>query len=809
MILFHRRIRSQGIEQLPSLATAIFRANRIASTDEVGRLACLPHLRNVDLRLNPIMNHRPSHDTDACSKVRARDGHGSSFRGGGGGGGSEGSRYAGTMSTHDEDENCFDSSPRAALLQILPQLVNLDGRRVTETERRPQQQMQQQQRRPLAMPTPEETNSGGLIASAPERRGCQPNDSSDPWRRSFSPRRGAGSTHHGAADTGVSAAAVSESNWLARSRCEDGRADVGRGGERWGSRQAQSPPFHDERCSRMRVEIGAKKRDRTGAGVARSSGRDDEDGAGVARGDWSAERVDAVGRGGRPRRHAPDVRGMPARRVETQRDPTSSAVEEDDGLAALWLELGACSIGIHQTPPVSAAATAATVPPPESAHSQDRYSSSSRSSSTDHRTSQSRMLPRSPAKVVQQDTRLFLTELDGSLKEQTFSSAARRGRDGRPVSSSVALPARVSESAAAHSPGRFEVAGWASDVKIEARDMSSKQDDFAGIGAIGGTNDGSGGSVDGAGRVVDSRREAETPRRSPPEVVPTHDASARCDRPLQNHLAASFSAAVAVPPSSRPPTPEARDGATVGPASPADRSRSQAVVEHTAPSGTSTAAAARAVEAFRVTSQRLGLLGAGKSEPVTAVNSRAGDAVVAACSAQGHGDGGDGGTGKHPLHTASLANVPDVKCMGAAGVSAETRQDEKRPAPHAATAGPSSLLGAGAVAAAVNTSTALVAPPVAIEAASIAVPESARCKQCGGVEVSTPVGEGCLMSAAAEAAAAAVEARNRDLEERWGARERDFTSRWAAREKEFDERWTAREREFNKMRREESKVISG
>ncbi|CAM9131187.1 unnamed protein product, partial [Hapterophycus canaliculatus] len=46
----------QGVEHLTSLASLVLRDNRVNSTDEVGRLACLPNLRDLDLRFNPVMS---------------------------------------------------------------------------------------------------------------------------------------------------------------------------------------------------------------------------------------------------------------------------------------------------------------------------------------------------------------------------------------------------------------------------------------------------------------------------------------------------------------------------------------------------------------------------------------------------------------------------------------------------------------------------------------------------------------------------------------------------------------------------------
>ncbi|CAM9277690.1 unnamed protein product, partial [Sphacelaria rigidula] len=47
--------RCQGIEHLPCLVTGIFRSNRLSSFREVNRLTQLSNLRDLDLRLNPVM----------------------------------------------------------------------------------------------------------------------------------------------------------------------------------------------------------------------------------------------------------------------------------------------------------------------------------------------------------------------------------------------------------------------------------------------------------------------------------------------------------------------------------------------------------------------------------------------------------------------------------------------------------------------------------------------------------------------------------------------------------------------------------
>ena len=86
-----------------------------------------------------------------------------------------------------------------------------------------------------------------------------------------------------------------------------------------------------------------------------------------------------------------------------------------------------------------------------------------------------------------------------------------------------------------------------------------------------------------------------------------------------------------------------------------------------------------------------------------------------------------------------------------------------------------------------------------------------RCTACGGSSVNvardadgSAIAAGVSVAAAGRVFSSACDAR--EMDERWWAREREFTERWAAREREFDARWAARERELDRRRREESKV---
>ncbi|CBJ31476.1 Hypothetical leucine rich repeat protein [Ectocarpus siliculosus] len=98
-----------GIEHLVSLGTLVLRENRVESIDEVGRLSCLGDLRDLDIRLNPVM---------ATASRR----HGGGRSGGSGSG-----------------------RPRADVVAVLPQLVTLDGRGVREDERLPHRPRRGQQ----------------------------------------------------------------------------------------------------------------------------------------------------------------------------------------------------------------------------------------------------------------------------------------------------------------------------------------------------------------------------------------------------------------------------------------------------------------------------------------------------------------------------------------------------------------------------------------------------------------------------------------------------------------------------------------
>lgn len=206
---------------------------------------------------------------------------------------------------------------------------------------------------------------------------------------------------------------------------------------------------------------------------------------------------------------------------------------------------------------------------------------------------------------------------------------------------------------------------------------------------------------------------------------------------------------------------------------------------------TTVSTAARAVEAFRRSAQRLGL-------PATAV------------AANGQRGGDDGGNARDDR---------DIDNHGAPSF----------PGDMSSALGESSLATAPLVdtltAALATTALVDVAAPSERPIAATSKPglvfsqegTTQRCTSCGGsgVDVARDADECAIAGGKSEAAAAGVAVAGRvfssacdarEMDDRWWAREREFTARWAAREREFDVRWAAREREFDKRRREESKV---
>lgn len=233
------------------------------------------------------------------------------------------------------------------------------------------------------------------------------------------------------------------------------------------------------------------------------------------------------------------------------------------------------------------------------------------------------------------------------------------------------------------------------------------------------------------------------------------------------------------------------------PSLPSSLSTSVADAAVAATTTTTVSAAAKAVEAFRRSTQRLGLPPAAPAD-----GDRGGDGGNArdGLDADNHGDGAPCSPREcvsSALGESSLATVP-VEAMTAA---LATTTLAKAAAPSEGAAVPSPEPGSGC-------------PDDGI---------ALRCTACGGsgeiVERHRPDGSaitaGKSEAAPAAAAAEVVTAGGRvfpsacdarEMDERWWAREREFTERWAAREREFDKRWTAREREFDKRRREEAKV---
>lgn len=126
---FFPRSTFQGIEDLTSLATLVLRENRIDNIAEVGRLAYLPDLRSLDLRFNPVMSTARM----SSSQDRILGGSGRSWSSGGGSSGG---------SSRSSKSNGSSSMQRAGIVAVVPQLESLNGRRVLDDERWPPRSQQ-------------------------------------------------------------------------------------------------------------------------------------------------------------------------------------------------------------------------------------------------------------------------------------------------------------------------------------------------------------------------------------------------------------------------------------------------------------------------------------------------------------------------------------------------------------------------------------------------------------------------------------------------------------------------------------------
>ncbi|CAN0010155.1 unnamed protein product [Scytosiphon promiscuus] len=117
----------RGVEHLTSLGTLILRENRVDSIDEVGRLARLSNLRNLDLRLNPVVSgiiipSSQNHVVGGSERSRSS-----------GGGSSNGSSQSRNWNSNSSSNS--SRKIRTTIVSAVPQLESLNGRRVLDNER--------------------------------------------------------------------------------------------------------------------------------------------------------------------------------------------------------------------------------------------------------------------------------------------------------------------------------------------------------------------------------------------------------------------------------------------------------------------------------------------------------------------------------------------------------------------------------------------------------------------------------------------------------------------------------------------------
>lgn len=222
----------------------------------------------------------------------------------------------------------------------------------------------------------------------------------------------------------------------------------------------------------------------------------------------------------------------------------------------------------------------------------------------------------------------------------------------------------------------------------------------------------------------------------------------------------------------------------------------------------STAAAARALEAFRRSSQRLGLGG-------VAITGGVGTAAVPASGGREEGASGEMGvtTGVTNGNNAAIVRVNQAGskagaavtathyCAPSIGVFGSAREDARA----FASGDGGGLIGAHEVPTASTSS----AERISREKSSLSAVAVDKCKECGAVKSEAEAGDDGDNAAGVDTMRKGEgrEHEGREMDELLRQREADFEERWKAREREFDEKWAAREREFEEMRRKESKVM--
>ena len=947
------RLSPQGIEHLSSLSTAILSANRVSSMDEVGRLARLPNLRNLDLRLNPIM---------ASLKIGGgSSGSGSSRNVGGGSGGKRHgffSEYDATAAAassrgRQEQEDFFTPNPREMVLKALPNLFNLDGQKVEENDRR-------ELRRRSAAVTPSATNAhnpGGEVASAGETRYFERREEEGigNFQRSSWSRRDS-EVSFDATNTMTPAPWASAGDGRARSGIEEEVVGATRRYDGQDLLRVGTAPSRGRAMAGRFADAGVRKRDRTGAGVFESGGRDE--GAPSLRAGSSGSGGSLAIETTRSRQCPMLIRNAAGSKGGGVPPGGASITADDDDLAALWSELGEGFPEFEQ-PRVANAVAGRSVSP---SRSQRLPGCHRRGFSGDVRKCRDPM--HSPARGAGGHAQFFTAELDESTGAVSFPGASRQARYGpRAIEPRLCSDSGVGTTESAR---RQKAGADDGGRRIEAESFA---DEWGTVGKFDGDGNSSGGG--GGGRnsfrgssgssrdnmnpalvassnlvsavprsgsssgshsgnpttsalvarnrvALSGRRshtnsaaeakivvgpsnrgndggeegEARRQRHPPAQFVPARDVFGR-QNPSSTPAPESFSeqplpysqrrqnpgstvapgslAGLSLPYSQPVPAPT---DSTVGTAVVADSNSPapslQPVPTQTEPatstvvvvadssfpaqsdsSSSTTNAAARAVEAFRRSSQRLGLVDASKTGSNSSATPHGGGGVAAdgchgsapggpatykadgGVAAEGSARGGPGGSGG--LGSGSPGPPPPVEALAELNIkrTQESVDGGKQASKDgrgadfigevSATAGGSSTASTRtAVVSETYTSTALVVPPatettvsskraVSSETATLLLTGGVpKCEECGAEfgkrylkGPGTTADSACGVAVASGVASAAG---GNELHERWWAREKEFTSRWAEREREFDARWTAREQEFDKRRREESKV---
>lgn len=663
---------------------------------EVGRLANLSSLRDLDLRLNPIMAAAAAFGGEG-----GRGLSGSMSAVGGGGGGSR-----------------SDSDRRADVLRVLPQLTSLNSRRVVDDERLPRRnQRYEQQRR------------GGRAEAPPLQRGTrQHHPGHKPHQRERQQRPQAS----------VVAPSAKEKPSRDGANDEDSAAwDTG-----------------------------------LGLGMPGGNGRGRRE-----RADFSSEAAAATAASGL---HRHLEQPLSRRTPRPRRGGVDDHEVEEDEFARFF----------------PAAGEAPRAPPPPSNHGRGRVAVAAEGGDTSPRVLRSSVSPRSRDGGA---ARTFERFVDGggcgvapdedrgrdgyryrqpgvvdhaleTEKEGTAVAAVRRKRDrpgvgdvgrricspdGGAVVAELRREGRRSD-ALGDGSGRARVVGGC------ARDPRGP---FAGVGGAAAAVF-NGGHVDLDGRAI-------TPPQAVSLAPPTAGEGGNGDDLATLWLELG--------------TNESLDSSRQ-PSLPSSLSASVAAAVTT--TTTTVSAAAKAVQAFRRSTQRLGL-----------------PATVPA-----DGDhGGDNGNARDDRDADSHwgASCPEDVSSALGELSLATT-----PAGNTSRALATTTL---VKAAAPSEGAAVPNPKPGSECPDDGIAQ--RCTACGGSgacfdrrpDRSATAARKSEAAATAEVVAAAGRVFSsacdaREMDERWWAREREFTERWAAREREFDARWAARDRELDKRRREESKV---